>query len=283
MKKLKLVLGIMLVTLSVTNSIAQEKSMLYAISGNGLTDTSYVFGTIHLQCTEDFVIKDKVTSALEKAKEIYFEVDLDDPKITEKVMADFATAEKLTEELTQDELEKLDVVLQKRLGMTIKMVESYSLGIVAGLLSFSEITCEEKSAMETELMNLALAQEKEVKGIETIEFQLKTLKDGWDTKSALEHIHNPNYYNLVQVMLDAYVDEDLQKLTDAVQSPEFMNAQEIKHGIEIRNSNWVNLIPEIMKKQSTFFAFGAGHLGSDIGVINLLKKQGYTVTPIFDK
>jgi uncharacterized protein YbaP (TraB family) len=30
----------------------------------------------------------------------------------------------------------------------------------------------------------------------------------------------------------------------------------------------------------TFFAVGAAHLGNNIGVINLLRQQGYIVTPV---
>jgi uncharacterized protein YbaP (TraB family) len=37
---------------------------------------------------------------------------------------------------------------------------------------------------------------------------------------------------------------------------------------------------EAMKAQPAFFAVGAGHLAGDKGVINLLRKQGYTVTPV---
>jgi len=281
MRSLKLVFGLVVTLLFTVVTLAQDKSMLYAISGNGLTETSYVFGTIHLQCTSDFEIKEKVKTALNSTKEIYFEVDLDDPDLTKKMMDDIANGKKLSDDLNEEELEKLDAVLQEKLGMNAKTLDSYSLGVVAGLLAFSEIKCEEKSAYEGELMKLALEKNMEVKGIETIEFQLETLKNGWTKESALDHIYNPNYYSLVQVMLDAYVEEDLQKLTDAVQNPKFMNEQEIKHGIETRNSNWVKLMPEIMKKQSTFFAYGAGHLGSKIGVLNLLKEQGFTVTPIF--
>ncbi|MEZ5495489.1 MAG: TraB/GumN family protein [Gammaproteobacteria bacterium] len=42
-------------------------------------------------------------------------------------------------------------------------------------------------------------------------------------------------------------------------------------------------IPEIAKQQVTLFAFGAGHLGGDVGVINLLREKGYTVEPVMDK
>ena len=48
-----------------------------------------------------------------------------------------------------------------------------------------------------------------------------------------------------------------------------------------RNHNWIPVIGEEAKKRPTFFAFGAGHLGGETGVINLLRKAGFTVKPVF--
>jgi uncharacterized protein YbaP (TraB family) len=36
----------------------------------------------------------------------------------------------------------------------------------------------------------------------------------------------------------------------------------------------------IMKKESVFIAVGAGHLVGEMGLISLLRKEGYTVRPI---
>ncbi len=47
-----------------------------------------------------------------------------------------------------------------------------------------------------------------------------------------------------------------------------------------RNKKWIPEIIEQAKLKPTFFAVGAAHLGNDVGVINLLRKQGYTVTPV---
>ena len=38
-----------------------------------------------------------------------------------------------------------------------------------------------------------------------------------------------------------------------------------------------------MAKGSNFFAVGAGHLGGDKGVIQLLKNEGFKVSPIRQK
>ena len=47
-----------------------------------------------------------------------------------------------------------------------------------------------------------------------------------------------------------------------------------------RNKKWIPEIIQQAKLQPVFFAVGAGHLGNDNGLINLLKQQGYTVLPV---
>jgi uncharacterized protein YbaP (TraB family) len=50
-----------------------------------------------------------------------------------------------------------------------------------------------------------------------------------------------------------------------------------------RNRNWVAKLKELLPEKTLLIAVGAGHLPGDQGVINLLRKAGYTVTPIENK
>ena len=47
-----------------------------------------------------------------------------------------------------------------------------------------------------------------------------------------------------------------------------------------RNNNWIPVIAAATKEKPTFFAVGAAHLGGEKGVISLLRKKGFKVTPI---
>jgi uncharacterized protein YbaP (TraB family) len=51
--------------------------------------------------------------------------------------------------------------------------------------------------------------------------------------------------------------------------------------LTVRNNNWVEIMPEMMKKQSNLFAVGTAHLVGENGVIELLRKQGYKITPVY--
>jgi tetratricopeptide (TPR) repeat protein len=56
-----------------------------------------------------------------------------------------------------------------------------------------------------------------------------------------------------------------------------------KAAVESRNRLWIPRMKNAMEQKPTFFAFGAGHLGGENGVISLLEAQGYRLRPIFDK
>ncbi|MEX0883326.1 MAG: TraB/GumN family protein, partial [Cyclobacteriaceae bacterium] len=59
------------------------------------------------------------------------------------------------------------------------------------------------------------------------------------------------------------------------QSPEYREYQDIL--LDERNKNWMAPMQSMMRDGSMFFAVGAGHLGGETGLINLLKQKGYTL------
>ncbi|MCA6473216.1 MAG: TraB/GumN family protein, partial [Chitinophagaceae bacterium] len=64
-------LCLFLLLFSSVPSPAQEKknnALLWEISGNGLTQPSYLFGTIHMICKEDFVLSDIVKEKFNASK-----------------------------------------------------------------------------------------------------------------------------------------------------------------------------------------------------------------------
>src|SRR5258706_11357198 len=62
-------------------AISQNKNdnntLLWKISGNGLEKPSYLYGTIHMLCTDDAVLSPNFLKAIRNCDEVYFEVDMD--------------------------------------------------------------------------------------------------------------------------------------------------------------------------------------------------------------
>jgi uncharacterized protein len=47
-----------------------------------------------------------------------------------------------------------------------------------------------------------------------------------------------------------------------------------------RNRKWVSKMKELLPDKSLLFAVGAGHLPGEQGLINLLRRNGYTVSAV---
>ncbi|TMI97547.1 MAG: TraB/GumN family protein [Bacteroidetes bacterium] len=73
----------LLVAITSLAPLSQEKSkndfktLLWQISGNGLQKPSYLFGTIHMICSDDALLSDSLKNAIQNTEAVYFEVDMD--------------------------------------------------------------------------------------------------------------------------------------------------------------------------------------------------------------
>ncbi len=99
-----------------------------------------------------------------------------------------------------------------------------------------------------------------------------------------------NEINPVEKLIALYLSEDIELLHDQVSSEfekKMYEALIIK-----RNNTMVQRMEEKMKEKQTrenrknkkniiFAAVGAGHLGGENGMVNLLRQAGYILTPIF--
>ena len=84
-------------------------------------------------------------------------------------------------------------------------------------------------------------------------------------------------------MVRVYKSQQLNKIEDLFSKSEFGMQDNQDILLDNRNKNWVNQLNVILKKESVFIAVGAGHLVGNMGLINLLRKEGYTLRPIDNK
>jgi len=83
-------------------------------------------------------------------------------------------------------------------------------------------------------------------------------------------------------LIENYKNEDMIALSEMFSDTSYMDDNMREWLLVKRNNNWVEKMPKIMKEKSTFFAVGAAHLLGDIGILDLLRAEGYIVTPIKD-
>lgn len=287
LKMLRAALPILFVwALSAGTIQAQEAhSMLWKISAPHLPQPSYLLGTMHLICGEDFEIPAKLRNVLKKVRTVTFEADITNTEGSEKLMELMQPVPGILEQAKPGQRATLDSLLKEH-ELTSGILDQLSPFALTSVLTAKAFNCADPSRvkmMEKELYNLAEEDTLLTDHLESVAFQISLIRSMNtidELINTLKEIKEAPYYlkDLVQV----YKKEDLPQLNRLMNDPKFMNTVQQTRLLKERNNNWVQILPGKMKKGATLFAVGAGHLGGDDGLIRLLQNKGYTVTPVFE-
>lgn len=259
-----------------------ENSLLWEVSGNGLSKPSYIAGTFHILCNKDFEIKPKTWNALTQAENFVMEINYTDQNEMAAMQKMMAADKKISEQLTPEEAKELDKILADY-GTNLKNIDNQSPQALYALVATKAIPCppNEVKMYEIELLKEALKNKKSVNGLEKVNDQIYAIGGAYSLKEVISQLKLGNEYAIAaQKMTEAFKNENLKSLDQLIKDPKFMNKKQEKFMLTDRNIKWAEKMPEIMKKQSSFFAVGSGHLWGNNGLINLLKAKGYTVKPV---
>lgn len=262
-----------------TKSPKLENSLLWEVSGNGLSKPSYLYGTIHMICSGDYFLSDKTKKAFDASEKLVLEVNFNDPKELTDMQQMAMGKEPLSKKLTPEQLSKLDALLKKSGGITVKQVDAFSLMSVMSLIISKNFGCADMKFYEMDFIESANKRKEQIEGLETIKSQFKSLEDAYSDSEMIAMLEGSDT-ELMKEMVQAYKQEKLEDLYKIITADNVMNDKAKKYMLYERNINWVKALPEMMKKESLFVAVGSAHLAGDLGLINLLKKEGYTVKPV---
>ncbi len=281
----RLTLSLTLCLLFSIAGLAQEKSLLWKVSGNELKQPSYIYGTIHLICPQDYTMRDEIKSAFSSTEQVYLEVDFDDPQMMQKMMglAMLNNGKSVKDYLTDDEYALLDNTFKTKLGAGMDKLGAMKPLMLLSMGYMSILSCQ-PMAFETVFTNMAQEQNKEVLGLETIEFQM----------SLFDQIPFDEQYKMIAdfvrqkdkaakeftQLVYLYKDEDIYGLLNMMDESEWSMPEHKDLLIFNRNKDWAEKFDTIANTKSTFFAVGAGHLAGEKGFLNLLKEKGYKVEPV---
>ena len=266
-----------------------QNTLLWEISGNGLKQKSYLFGTFHLMCKGDILFSTNLKSAVSGAEKVYMEMDMDDPSVLMGglLMMNMKGGKKLKDFYSPEQYQKLSSYFNDTLQMPFGMLEGVKPYFLIALLYPKMMPCKTVSGVEEELVRLSKENKKEIKGLETMEFQsavFDSIPYSTQATELLKTIDSLNAYrNYFDTMVTVYKNQQLDKMETLFQNEDFGMEEYQDILLDKRNENWVGQLSKIMKEQPVFVAVGAGHLVGKKGLINLLKENGYSVVPIENK
>lgn len=266
-----------------------DNSLLWEVSGNGLKQPSYLFGTFHLMCKDDIHLGEQLRKAINASDEMYLEMDMDDPALLlgGMLLMNMKEGKQLKDFYTEEEYRKIESFFADTLGTPIGMLQRMKPMLLESLLYPKMMACKTMSGVEEELMKLAKDGKKEIKGLETMEFQaavFDSIPYDEQAKELLKTIDSlPQYRKYFDVMLSVYKNQQLTQMETLFNKTEFGMVEHNDILLDNRNKNWVAQLKVIMKAKAVFVAVGAGHLPGKMGVIALLKQEGFTVRPLLNK
>jgi uncharacterized protein YbaP (TraB family) len=265
-----------------------NKSLLWEITGNQLQKPSYLFGTMHLLCANDAKLSSNLQQVITNADEIYFEVDMDDigqllTGLTAGTMKHDTTLHQL---YTEEEYTRIKTFFDAHgMGMQLQMFSHMQPMLVSALVYQTMLPCAQADGMELSIMQLAHTKKKEIKGLETVAFQASVLDNIPYTQQAKELLSSIDSIETstkeTDEMIRLYKEQDIDKLLELSLKSEGGTTSDLQDVmIDQRNKNWADQFPDITRNKQLLIAVGAGHLGGEKGLLNLLKEKGYTVRAI---
>ena len=264
-----------------TKSLKLENSLLWEVSGNGLSKPSYLYGTIHSICPTDYFLTEKTKKAFQKSDKLIIEINFSDPNEIADAQKLAISPELLSKKLTPEQLSKLDSILQKSIGIKVQQVDNLNLATVMSLITIKTFDCEILKSYESDFTDLALKEKKSVSGFETVKGQLNMLSNAYTDSELIESLADASKAE-TKKMVEDYKNENLMDLYGDLANEKVMSKKTKKFILDDRNRDWVKKMKDMMKNEALFVAVGSAHLAGEEGVINLLRNAGYKVKPVMN-
>lgn len=269
-----------------------DKSLLWQVYGNGIKDTSFIYGTIHMIEKKDFVVSKILKSKLKKSEALVMEINLDlDDKSKQFVRENalYPSGKSIKDFVNEEDYLFFQSYLKDSLkmnGLKIKICEMMRPFYAQSLIMADQM----KKTESYEKTFHKLAKKKEKLGLETIQEQMTILSGGELQTQVNEFIKEMkngklDAENEMAKLVRFYKNQDVQGLYNEMIAS--MQDEGGKMGgvtkedfLDNRNKRWIPKLVQLMNTKTIFIAVGAGHLAGENGLIQLLRNQGYIVSPI---
>jgi uncharacterized protein YbaP (TraB family) len=188
--------------------------------------------------------------------------------------------------LSKEDFKLLKKVAKKYVNapfMGLKRIKPFFL---MAAISQSFLPKDEPDPLDLFLLKKARAANKTILELESFDEQMDVIdNDPFDKQlqDLVDLIHTPNLEDTLkkrtEELIQAYLNQSDKKLHKLIMESDD-NEEFMKKFINERNHNMTKKILSFLPNGGTFIVVGAGHLAGDEGLVNLLKTNGYTLTPL---
>lgn len=298
LKKIISNLTVLLLLLSCSNLKGNDNALLWKISGNGLENASYLFGTHHLVPLSFLDSITGIHEAFNMSEQSVGELDMSNmSQMQMEIMGKAMMPQGTTYESLMNEADraKLDSTLTSLMGMGLAQFGRLRPAMLQNLISVTMYqrlypTLSGGKGLDQYFQEEALKRNRRVVGLESTADQIRVLLEMQPLERQAEMLAcMVNHPEMLKEQMDklqvAYHAQNLEALwalyTEELPDDPCPSTEEEKFAMNgARNKKWLEKLPAIMAEKASFIAVGCLHLPGEEGLIEGLRKLGYTVEPV---
>ena len=279
-----------------------QAQLLYKISGGGLTQPSYILGSNHTAAISFVDSIPGLRRVMNDTQQVYLESnesaesssEIDTEMDQYVLLPDGMLLDSL---LTADEMKRLTAFMIDSCKIDADEVHVFFdyKPLPLAIFLYSKFDSYKKAKETNGLPTFddyfqkeALAQGKEVGGLESLTSQLKAVFQAptLERQKAMLMwmVDHQTPTEQKECSLETYYSQDLEAIRNQFATPDddprSFSSEELFKMVAVRNLNWMEKIPTLMSSKSTLFVVGCLHLPGPDGVLNLLRQAGYTVEAV---
>lgn len=280
-------LGLFFLLWPVSAAFSQTNhSLLWEISSPNLKHPSYIFGTIHVICADDFTPSDSLLQAIHTSKVLWLELDPTDLSLPHNLreMMVMKNGQNLSELISVNDYQKIKHFLEDTLEIKEEWVQNFKPIVLTNLLYSRFLSCDKAESVENLLLGYARASETEIKGMETLDEQIELLDQIPYTEQASmllemidEYARSIEEFNTLQKL---YKNQNVEQLSAIIDETQLGYTAFNQKLLKERNIRWLPILEKSLQSSPGFIAVGAAHLGGNDGLLELFRQNGYTLKPI---
>jgi uncharacterized protein len=291
---MKKILSVLILILAVSFVKAQNNSLLWSIVKPGSTDTSYLFGSIHISDARVFNVNKHFNRVFDKSQTVALELHFD--SINPFTLLNHVMMEKgltLQKVMPVEKYALVKSYFEDSLKSPMQFVERFQPIYTSTLIQNQD--SEPGKSLDETIFNSAKEQNKHVVGLEKAEEQMNAFSAfPYDVQGEMlyqavkELMSSAKSENDFEKLIRLYISQDLEGIADYINKFDYDENPIIKPYSKVfqdkllieRNHRMVERAIPLINKQCTLIVVGAAHLPSEQGLIELFQKEGFDVKPL---
>lgn len=285
---------LLLLALALVSATASGQ-LLWKVTGNGGAKPSYILGTHHFAPISTLDSIPGFRDAFESVDEIYGELDDSEMAKPESSLLTLALMaapadSTLTKVLTKAQLDSLSTYMTELAGRPIDAAAYDSMNPAAIGMVIMSLTLDKAmpgrsgGSIDSHVQTLARQAGKTIHGLETMTEQLTSLFGdpiSVQVRDLMATVAQGDPIPMSRQLYSLYRAGDLGRIHRLMNDPKFSTSTDgNKKLVDDRNHAWADFLIGILPTTAIMIVVGAAHLPGEEGLINLLRKTGFTVSPV---